>query len=115
MTGTTNPAVEKEKPLPPSGAPTLAPKDEKERLGRAFRFMLNGDIGSARLLYEELAVKGSVQGARALAETYDPAILKTLLVAGLRPNIEQAKKWYARAIELGDREAEARLAALPVR
>jgi TPR repeat protein len=77
--------------------------------------MQSGDIAAARLLFEELARKQSAKGARALAETYDPEVLKSVLIAGLRPDIEKAKKWYQRAAELGDGEAAARVSALSAR
>jgi hypothetical protein len=89
-----------------SQAQELASLDQAQGLLRA------GDISSARLLFEDLAIRGSSRGARALAETYDPDYLRRTFIAGLQPNIELAKKWYRRAAELGDNEASSRVTAL---
>ena len=47
-----------------------------------------------------------------LAATYDPRELARAGVQGLLPNVEEARKWYERARELGAPEAEERLARL---
>jgi hypothetical protein len=91
---------------------TLPIAQETEGLERGAVLMRNGDIAAARLLYEDLAVSGSAKGARALAETYDPAYLKGVFIAGLRPNPEKAKIWYQFAAELGDSVSITRLSAL---
>jgi len=89
--------------------------EEDEGLRRAAELMKDGDVSSARLIYEEFALKGSWMAARTLGETYDPVFLKRLSQSGMRPSVELARKWYAVAAGLGDREAASRMAALPSR
>lgn len=97
---------------PPAPSSTMSAEQEAESLERGAVLMRNGDIAAARLLYEDLALGGSAKGARALAETYDPVYLKGVFIAGLQPNPEKAKIWYARAAELGDIVSITRLSAL---
>jgi hypothetical protein len=94
---------------------TLSADKEIESLERGAKLMRNGDIAAARLLYEDIALSGSAKGARALAETYDPVYLKGVFIAGLRPNTEKAKIWYAHAAELGDTVSITRLGVLAAR
>jgi hypothetical protein len=94
---------------------TISPEQEGRSLQKGANLMKAGDIAAARLIFEELARKNSADGARALAETFDPKILGGVLIAGLHPDIDLAKKWYRRAAELGDREASARMVALDAR
>lgn len=96
----------------PSSIPAVSPKQEAADLQQAKVFLRNGDISSARRILEFLASQGSAKGARALAETYDPAYLRDVTTAGLRPDVDRARKWYKRAAELGDNEAVSLLSAL---
>jgi hypothetical protein len=102
-------------PPPPSPVPAVPAEEEKEELARGAKLTRMGDIATARLIYQNLALRGSANGARALAETYDPAYLKDVAIAGLRPDIEAAKKWYRRAADLGDSKAATRLTVLDQR
>ncbi len=56
-----------------------------------------GYLAGARLFYQRAAEAGSAEGARAMAETYDPAVFTKLGVHGLEPDPAQAQKWYERA------------------
>lgn len=97
----------------PAQKASLVPAaEENEELARGARLMRIGDIATARLIYQNLATRRSANGARALAETFDPAYLKDFVIAGLRPDIESAKKWYKVAAELGDSKAAMRLSVL---
>lgn len=95
----------------PRGPPILA-ADEENSLARGMTFMKQGDIAAARLVFYDLAQRGSSKGARAMGETYDPLLLGRIFVAGLRANVEEAKRWYRLAAKKGDEEAQRRLAAL---
>jgi hypothetical protein len=99
-------------PLPP---PRPTSPEEDQGLDRAAKLMRDGDVSSARLIYEELALKGSWLAARRLGETYDPAFLKRLSQSGMKSSVELARKWYAVAAGQGDKEAVLRLAAFPSR
>ena len=74
--------------------------------------MADGGIAQARLLYERAAEAGLAQGAMAMAATYDPAELQRLGVRGLKPDQDQARRWYERARQLGAADAEQRLRRL---
>jgi hypothetical protein len=100
---------------PVSKAPTVPIAEEREELARGAGLMRLGDIGTARLIFQNLATRSSANGARALAETYDPIHLKEVAIAGLRPDIEAAKKWYRIAAELGDSKSATRLSVLDQR
>jgi hypothetical protein len=97
-------------PLPP---PRPISSEEAEALDRAAKLMRDGDVSSARLIYEELALKGSWLAARRLGETYDPVFLKRISQSGMKPSLVLARKWYAVAAGLGDREAAIRITASP--
>lgn len=93
-------------------APNLSPEEESSMLQRASTILGEGDVASARLLLEHIARKGSGKGAMALAQTYDPAFLRSINTLGLRPNPEKAREWYQIAAELGEETARERLSAL---
>jgi hypothetical protein len=92
--------------------PPVSAADEQDSLARGMSFMQRGDVASARLIFQALAQRGSSQGARAMGETYDPFVLSRIFIAGLRADLEEATRWYLLAAEMGDAEAERRLAAL---
>jgi TPR repeat protein len=81
-------------------------------LDRAGTFFQNGDFESARLIYAELADRGSGRAAWRMAQTFDPDVLKSFFVVGVEPNSEKAKLWYSRAAERGVAEARERLKVL---
>jgi hypothetical protein len=95
--------------------PSLVPKEEEDAaMDRASDLLEKADIAAARLIYESLTHKGSGRAAFAMGQTYDPVFLGRFVVEGLKPDIEEATKWYLRAAELGSSEAQARLVALNV-
>jgi hypothetical protein len=100
-------------PAPPK-LPKRSISDEEEgrTMIRAYEMLQNADIAAARLLYESMSMKGSGKAAFAMGQTFDPEFLQNFVVEGLRPNLDQARKWYKRALDLGSPEAEARLSAL---
>jgi TPR repeat protein len=101
---------------PPAPAPRsrrkLSSADELTAFARGTALMGKGDVVTARLVFLDLAKRGSANGARAMGETYDPAVLSRIFIAGLKPDPEIAGKWYRLAAEMGDKQAEERLAAL---
>jgi len=92
--------------------PAISAAAERGMIEQAARLLANGDVSSARLVYEHLASKGSAIGALSLARTYDPRILPSLGVIGMQPDPERARKWYERAIALGSEAAREQLATL---
>jgi hypothetical protein len=106
-------------PTPPAAvapSPSPLPPDARDR---ALRLVKKGDeqlteggIAQARLLYERAADAGLAQGAMAMAATYDPVELRRLGALGLKPDREEARRWYERARQLGAPDAEQRLRRL---
>lgn len=107
VTGTTDKA-----PPRRQGRKPLTSADERAALARGAGHLQNGDVSTARMVFLDLAKRGSSQGARAMGETYDPVFLSRIFIQGLRPDPAEARRWYALALEMGDKEAEKRLAAL---
>ena len=110
--------------LPPPARAGLAvvpplPSAERERaLGlhaRGLEQLERGNIDAARRFFEYATAAGLAQSAVALAGTYDPAELAKMTVVGLQPNVEEARKWYEKARELGAIEATERLRRLGAR
>jgi NitT/TauT family transport system substrate-binding protein len=77
------------------------------------QLMAKGDISGARLIYQRLAEEGEAPAALALAETYDPPVLrKSNITAGLTPDIALAQSWYEKAMALGSSVAAERVERL---
>jgi hypothetical protein len=106
-------------PQPPSSArpspPVLSPADREAAekfLARGEQEIEKGQIAVARNFFLRAAQLGLARGALLLAATYDPRELARWRALGIQPNLEEARKWYQRARELGAPEAEERLARL---
>ena len=86
-------------------------------LNQGKQFIAVGDLATARTVLQRAADAGVAAAALALAETYDPAVIAKLGVRGMQGDIDQARRWYERAHELGSNEAAHRLATMapPVR
>src|SRR5215470_5878285 len=64
--------------------------------------MANGDVTGARLMYQRLAKEGEAAAALALAETYDPPVLrKSNITRGVTSDVALAQSWYEKAKALG--------------
>jgi TPR repeat protein len=94
---------------------SISADTETAMLDRAAQMLSNGDVSSARLLFEHVAKKGSGKAALALARTFDPAFFGSINTRGLKPDPAKAKEWYAVAAGLGQDEARSRLGALSAR
>jgi len=70
------------------------------------------DVTSARLYYERAADAGDAQAALRLGETYDPSFLAGARLNEVRGDPVVATRWYRRARELGNPEAEILLKSL---
>lgn len=90
----------------------VSPDFEQTMMSRAAALLNNLDISAARLIYESIAVKGSADAAYALGQTYDPQFLASFPISGLAPDLAKARKWYERAVLLGNDKAEKRLIAM---
>jgi hypothetical protein len=75
--------------------------------------MANGDVAAARMMFERAAEAGEAAAAFALAETYDPLVLRTLRLRGaIAPDPALARRWYEKARDLGSSAAPERIARL---
>ena len=68
-----------------------------------------GDVASARLVYRLAALNGSAVAAIAMGSTYDPTRLGKTANDGGQSNVEEAVRWYKKAIAMGEKSAEIRL------
>lgn len=96
-------------PLPKSSA------EREQALGlhaKGLEQLERGNVFAARKFFERGTEAGLAQSAVALASTFDPNELVKIRVIGLQPNIDEARKWYERARELGALEAVERLQRL---
>jgi hypothetical protein len=95
--------------------PVITPADREAAekfVARGERELEQGQIAVARQFFLRAAQLGYAPGALLLAATYDPRELARWRVQGVQPNLDEARKWYQRARELGAPEAEERLARL---
>lgn len=69
-------------------------------VARGEQLLTSGEVVSARLFFQRAAAQGDPRGARGLARSYDPAVLKGLPVVGLEGNREEADRWYLKAADL---------------
>lgn len=106
--GQTVAGADAKQPAPHKPAKTPPPvalgalEDEMRLLGQGETHLRNGNVVFARALFEELAARGSARGAFAVAQTYDPAVLRQIGVVGIQGDVEKAKSWYRKAAELGN-------------
>lgn len=96
--------------LPPAAHPaTAAPmpaQELAELMARGAQMLATGDIAAARLFYERAAAGGSAAAAREAGKTYDPLALAEAHARGIRGDPVAAARWYRRASEGGDKQAD---------
>jgi hypothetical protein len=68
-----------------------------------------GDLVTARLLFQRAAEAGDATAATALGATYDPSVIEKIGVVGISPDVEKARFWYQKALNLGSSDAKRRL------
>jgi hypothetical protein len=96
--------------LPP---PTADASEIAARLKLGADLMAAGDIAAARTMFMRVAESGDAAGAFSLAETYDPAVLRTMrLRGGIKPDPGLARQWYEKARDMGASAAPERIARL---
>ena len=100
-------------------APLPQSSSERERVlglhAKGIEQLERGNVFAARKFFERAVEGGLAQSAVALAGTYDPDELAKMKVVGLQPNVEEARRWYEKARELGAFEAAERLRRLGAR
>ncbi len=90
----------------------LNAEQENDLLARAEKLLRHGDFEAARLIYGELAERGSPQAAYRMAQSFDPEVLQRFFIVGIAPDLGQARTWYGRAAALGAIGARERLRQL---
>jgi TPR repeat protein len=71
-----------------------------------------GDVAAARLLFARAAEGKDSRALVALAETYDPVVLKRWRVVGMQPDPDRARALYQQALEQGSKTASEHLLAM---
>jgi hypothetical protein len=74
--------------------------------------LAEGDIVTARLLFEQAADMGSPAAATAAGKTYDAEFLAQYGARGIRPDQVRAAAWFRKAVALGDVDAQGWLARI---
>jgi hypothetical protein len=103
---------------PTGGAPSLPvvrsldPREITSFLNRAQDLIAAGDLQSARLLLRRAAEAQNARAAFALAQTYDPSVLKQYGASAPPAEVATARNWYERAREWGAPDAQRQLDAL---
>jgi hypothetical protein len=105
---------------PPSTAATapmpvvrsLDPREIASFLSRAQDLIAAGDLPSARLLLRRAAEAQNARAALALAQTYDPVVLKQYGSSAPAADVATARNWYERAREWGAPDVQRQLDAL---
>jgi tetratricopeptide (TPR) repeat protein len=80
-------------------------------MARGDALMEIGDVVSARSFYDRAFDLGNVRAALSIARTYDPLVLASLKVQGLRADPAKALEWYRKA-ERGEPEVAQAIGAL---
>jgi hypothetical protein len=98
----------------PAGLPTciamrpanrrLAPAEVANLLRSGKKFMANGKVAEARLVFQKAAEACETDAAFALGAAYDPIFLQRFGMSALA-DIAIARAWYERAKQLGSAEA----------
>jgi hypothetical protein len=81
-------------------------------LARGDTLMELGDVAAARSFYDRAFELGNVRAARSIARTYDPIVLASMNVQGLRADPAKALEWYHKAEKAGESDVTQDIAAL---
>jgi hypothetical protein len=95
-----------------SEPPPVGSEQEAYLLGLAQKMLDQNDIAAARGIYRRLAYHKSRRGTLRLAQSYDPAFLSQFRTSNSLEDLEEARRWYRQAADLGADEASQRLSAL---
>ena len=78
-------------------------------LAQGEAYLKTGDVVGARMFFKKAADAGDARAAIAMGMTYDPKIFASLKVRGMVPDVQAARRWYQRAVDLGSKDAYDRL------
>ena len=107
-------AVPTDTPLRPAPSPEINDAAVVVLRQQAAAMVQAGDIPSARLVLRRAYEHGDPLAAMTLGETYDPLVLRrqNARTAGFYANVDEARKWYGRAADLGSTDAIQRMKEL---
>lgn len=86
--------------------------DQTRFLDMAAAMVKHGDIAGARVVLGKLERIGNGRAAFELAQTFDPRVLESWNVRGMRADADRARTLYEEAYRLGIAEAQDRVAGL---
>lgn len=87
---------------PPSrSARPLLTEELRNVLSQGDKFMREGDLLGARILYEQAATTGSLEAFLAMGRSFDPSYIENLPLETGKPDPAQAFEWYKRALDGG--------------
>jgi len=93
--------------------PTINAAAVASMMKNGAELMAKGDIAAARLMFKRAAETGDAGAAFALAETYDPLVLRKLGTrVAVMSDIALAQSWYKKAMDLGSTLAPERIVRL---
>jgi hypothetical protein len=99
--------------LPFTSRPSENASEIAAKMKMGTDLMAHGDVAAARMMFQRAAEAGEAAAAFALAETYDPVVLRKLsLRGGIAPDLGLARAWYERARDLGSVAALERIGRL---
>jgi hypothetical protein len=81
-------------------------------MARGDALMEIGDVAAARRFYDRAYDLGNIRAARSIARTYDPVVLGSMNVQGMRGDAAMALEWYRKAEKAGEPDATQAIAAL---
>ena len=96
--------------LASGGATQLDNNEIAMLVTRGKGFLKDGDLASARLLFQRAAAARNAEAAFILGTTFDPRFIRRMGVVGMESDIARAREWYKRAAELGSADASQQLA-----
>ena len=88
-----------------SAPPSVSSDQEAYLLGLAQKMLDQNEIAAARGIYRRLAYHRSRHGTLRLAQSYDPAFLSQFRTSNTLEDLEEARRWYKQAADLGADEA----------
>jgi hypothetical protein len=98
-----------------TGGRKLDAEEIKLLMERGRQLLADGDLPSARLVFQRAAEAGDATAALALGASYDATILGRLGLVGLSADADRSRAWYEKAAALGSAEAARRLEFLAKR
>jgi hypothetical protein len=108
----TNPPAAAAPPGPMPTVRNLDPREIATFLNRAQELISTGDLQSARLLLRRAAEAQNARAAFALAQTYDPSVLKQYGASAPPAEVATARNWYEKARDWGAPDAQRQIDAL---